>query len=123
MDENSLVKGYIANFGHISKRFQFLRFVIFFSVFQKNQVFLSILGPPYHGIGATIRIGREMLCVLYAGFFLMIYKMYFSYFSSFLDRNRPNTTKYALKIPKLLLKGLTNTKNKSLSTLSDPPSP
>ena len=39
-----------------------------FSVFQKNLV-LGILGPPYCGIGATIRIGREMLCLPYAGFF------------------------------------------------------
>ena len=31
--------------------------------------FLGILGPPYCGIGATIRIGREMLCLPYAGFF------------------------------------------------------
>ena len=30
-----------------------------FSVFQKNG-FLGILGPPYCGIGATIRIGPEM---------------------------------------------------------------
>ena len=36
----------------------------------KQIVFLSILGPPYCGIGATIRIGREMLCLPYAGFFL-----------------------------------------------------
>ena len=28
------------------------------------------LGPPSYGIGATIRIGREMLCLLYAGFLL-----------------------------------------------------
>ena len=29
---------------------------------------LGILGPPYCGIGATIRIGREILCLPYAGF-------------------------------------------------------
>ena len=39
-----------------------------FSVFQKIGL-LGILGPPYCGIGATIRIGREMLCLPYAGFF------------------------------------------------------
>ena len=33
--------------------------------------FLGILGPPSYGIGATIRIGQEMLCLPYAGFFLM----------------------------------------------------
>ena len=38
-----------------------------FSVFQKNRVW-GILGPPSYGIGATIRIGREMLCLPYAGF-------------------------------------------------------
>ena len=31
--------------------------------------FWGILGPPYCGICATIRIGREMLCLPYAGFF------------------------------------------------------
>ena len=31
---------------------------------------LGILGPSYCGIGATIRIGREMLCLPYAGFFI-----------------------------------------------------
>ena len=40
-----------------------------FSVFQKNHV-LGILGPPSYGIGATIRIDQEMLCLPYAGFFL-----------------------------------------------------
>ena len=32
--------------------------------------FWGILGPPSYGIGANIRIGREMLCLPYAGFFL-----------------------------------------------------
>ena len=40
-----------------------------FSIFQKKMDFLGILGPPYCDIGATIRIGREMLCLPYAGFF------------------------------------------------------
>ena len=31
---------------------------------------MGILGPPYCGIGATIRIGRDMLCLPYEGFFL-----------------------------------------------------
>ena len=39
-----------------------------FSLFQKFW-FSGIPGPPYCGIGATIRIGREMLCLPYAGFF------------------------------------------------------
>ena len=30
------------------------------------------LGPPSYGIGATICIGREMLCLPYAGFFSLI---------------------------------------------------
>ena len=42
--------------------------------FFKKIGFLGILGPPYCGIGATIRIGREMLCLPYAGFFLDILK-------------------------------------------------
>ena len=46
----------------------FLSFV-FLVIFQKN-AFFGILGPPSYGIGATIRIGQEMLCLPYAGFFL-----------------------------------------------------
>ena len=41
----------------------------FFPFFKKFG-FFGILGPPYCGIGATIRIGREMLCLPYAGFFV-----------------------------------------------------
>ena len=37
--------------------------------FSKKIGLSGILGPPYCGIGATIRIGREMLCLPYAGFF------------------------------------------------------
>ena len=46
----------------------------FFSVFTKNRVW-GILGPPYCGIGATIRIGREMLCLPYAGFFFQVFPL------------------------------------------------
>ena len=45
-----------------------MRFGWFFPFFKKNW-FLSILGPPDCGFSATIRIGREMLCLPYAGFF------------------------------------------------------
>ena len=34
------------------------------------------LGPPSYGIGATIRIGREMLCLPYAGFFFLNIREY-----------------------------------------------
>ena len=34
--------------------------------FKRLFAFLSILGPPYCGIGAIIRIDREMLCLPYA---------------------------------------------------------
>ena len=63
MDERPLVEDYIANFG-ISL---FCVSADFFRL--KKNGFLGILGPPYRGIGATIRIGREMLCLPYAGFF------------------------------------------------------
>ena len=43
-----------------------------FPFFQKIGI-LGILGPPYGGIGATIRIGQEMLCLPYAGFLLWTY--------------------------------------------------
>ena len=36
--------------------------------FSKTLGFFGILGPPFCGIGATIRIGREMLCLPYAEF-------------------------------------------------------
>ena len=41
----------------------------FFPFFKKIG-FLGILDPPYCGISATIRIGREMLSLPYAVFFL-----------------------------------------------------
>ena len=65
-DERPLVKGYIANLGKSLDVFEFC-VLDNFSVFKKNG-FWGILGPPYRGIGATIRIGREMLCLPYAGF-------------------------------------------------------
>ena len=39
-----------------------------FYIFQKIRSW-GIRGPPYCGISATIRIGQEMLCILYSGFF------------------------------------------------------
>ena len=51
--------------------------MIFFVFFKFG--FLDILGPPYCGIGATIRIGLEMPCLPYAGFlfkdFLKVYNL------------------------------------------------
>ena len=41
-----------------------------FSLF-KEIGFLGILDPALCDIGATIRIGREMLCLPYVGFFLL----------------------------------------------------
>ena len=38
-----------------------------FSFFKKIG-FWGILDPPYYGIGAIIRMDREMFCLLYAGF-------------------------------------------------------
>ena len=46
-----------------------------FSVFSKKIWFWGILGPPYCGIGATIRIGREMLCLPYEGFFFQVMEL------------------------------------------------
>ena len=68
MNERPLVEGYIANFGISLDVFEFSVFDFFLPFFKKIG-FLGILGPPYCGIGATIRIGREMLCLPYAGFF------------------------------------------------------
>ena len=68
MDQRPLVEGYIANFGISLDIFEFFRFVLFFP-FLNSFWFLFILGPPYGGIGATIRIGREIRCLPYAGFF------------------------------------------------------
>ena len=36
-------------------------------------------GLPSNGIGATIRIGREMLCLPYAGLFYVLQKTFFHY--------------------------------------------
>ena len=54
-------------FWHNSRGFKNFRFWMIFSV--KKKKFLVILGPRYCGIGATIRIGRDMLCLPYAGIF------------------------------------------------------
>ena len=54
-------------FWHNSRGFKNFRFWMIFSVKKK---LLVILGPRYCGICATIRIGREMLCLPYAEFLL-----------------------------------------------------
>ena len=82
LDERPLVERFIANIGISLDVFEFLRFGWFFPFFKKIG-FLGILGPPYRGIGATIRIGQEMLCLPYAGFFwgkmlLLIHYIYIS---------------------------------------------
>ena len=43
-----------------------------FSVYHKKIRVLGILGSPYRGIVATIRLGQEMLCLPYAGLFIPI---------------------------------------------------
>ena len=52
-----MVEGYIADFGISLDVFEFFRFGLFFPFFKKFG-FLGILG-----IGATICIGREILCL------------------------------------------------------------
>ena len=68
MDYRPLVEGRIANFGIFLDVFEFLQFTWFFPFFKKFK-FLGILDPTYWGIGAIIRIGQEILCLPYAGFF------------------------------------------------------
>ena len=46
-----------------------------FSVKKKNG-FWGILGPTSYGIGATFRIGPEMLCLQYAGFLMLLWHSY-----------------------------------------------
>ena len=58
--------------------FEFLHFGLFFPFFQKIG-FCDILGRPSYGIGATIRIGQEMLCLPYAGFFLSLFFIQIEY--------------------------------------------
>ena len=67
MDKRHLVKWRIANFGLFLELFDYFRFRWFFPLFKKFG-FWGILGPPYCGIGAAMRIDREMLCLPYAGF-------------------------------------------------------
>ena len=56
----------------------FLSFYVLddFLRFSKKLGFLGIFGQPYCGIGATIRIGREMLCLPYAGFFTRYFTLF-----------------------------------------------
>ena len=72
MDYRPLVKECIANFGIFLDFLEFLQFGRFFLVYQKNRV-SGYIGPPYCGIGATIRIGQEMICLPYARFFFCIF--------------------------------------------------
>ena len=51
-----------------------------FSFLKKNGSW-GILGPPSYGIGATIRIGREMLCLPYAGFLYNTRHIQYIFFS------------------------------------------
>ena len=61
---------YIANFVISLDVFEFFfRFGLFF-LFLIFFGVLCILGPTYCGLGATIRIGREIRCLPYAGFLL-----------------------------------------------------
>ena len=45
-----------------------------FLFFFKKLWFLGIPCTPYRGVGATILIGREMICLPYAGFFSFEWK-------------------------------------------------
>ena len=67
--ETSVQRAY-CQIWHISRFFWVFAFWIIFFPYFKKIGFLGIFGPPYCGIGATIRIGREMLCLPCAGFFL-----------------------------------------------------
>ena len=64
----------MANFGISLDFFEFFCFGLFFNFSILFVVFLCILGPSYCGVGATIRIGREIRCLPYAGF-LIVYFM------------------------------------------------
>ena len=55
----------------ISRRFWVFLFWIKFFCFKIFFSFLCILGPPYCGIGATIRIGWDIRCLPSAGFFIL----------------------------------------------------
>ena len=58
------------NFGISLDVFEFFCFGLFFP-FLNFFWFLFILGPPYCGFSATIRIGREIRFLPYAGFFML----------------------------------------------------
>ena len=73
-----MVEGCNAKFGIFLEIYEFLRFCFF----QKNRV-LGIFGPPYFGISATIRIGRDMLCLPYAGFLKISFIDYLESFLSY----------------------------------------
>ena len=58
---DGFLKRYIANF--VISHFWVFDFWDDFFSFTKKKGFLGFLCPPYRGIGATIRIGQEMLCL------------------------------------------------------------
>ena len=99
MEQRPLVEGYI-DFGLSLNIFQFLSFGLFFPFSPLFFWFLSILGPPYWGIGATIRIGREIRCLLHAGFLFTNSELQCFVWLKY------SLTKYALKVPKIKFLGL-----------------
>ena len=56
----------------------FLSFCVVCDFFRFKKIgFLGILGPPSYGIGANIRIDREMLGLQYAGFLHNVHNLAF----------------------------------------------
>ena len=70
-----------------------LEFKLHFFPFKKKNGFWGIPGPPYCGIGATIRIGREMLCLPYAGFSSLSLHIKKSKISQIIKKNRKKSLK------------------------------
>ena len=62
-----------------------------FFLFSKKSGIGVILGPHYCGIGATIRISQEMLCLPYAKF--LLFKIMLVYF--FLSGNGGGNSQFA----------------------------
>ena len=62
----------LKTFAHKGCKIAVQKKLVFAANFALLAGFFGILGPPYCGIGTTIRIGREMLCLPHAVFFFKV---------------------------------------------------
>ena len=86
--------------------------------FSKKIKFWGILGPPYCGIGATIPIGQEMLCLPYAEFFSLLQMNRFVHKNTLIRESRMNDL-VEIRILELNFSSACNSRKKCLLILKN----